>query len=91
MEEFYREDKDAVWDQKKGRIKIKKVDVGGGGGLFQLFAQPSMILWYDKDIPASSEKASLEALSEDAVEVMALDGLSRDDIREMLLALLSDD
>jgi hypothetical protein len=87
LEEFYREDKDIVWNQKKG-IKRKKADMGGSGGMFQLYAQPSLILWYDKDPP--SESSSLEKLSEDAVEIMTLDGLGRDDIREMLLALLPD-
>jgi hypothetical protein len=88
LEEFLKEDKDTVWNKKKG-IKIKSVDMGGGGGMFQLFAQPSLILWYDKD-PPSPEHSSVEQLSFESVEMMTLDGLGRDDIREMLLALLPD-
>jgi hypothetical protein len=87
LEEFLREDKDIVWRKKRG-IKIKKVDMGGGGGMFQLFSQPSVILWFDQDPP--TETLSVEKLSDESVEVMTLDGLGRDDIREMLLALLPD-
>lgn len=87
LKEFIEEDKELVWKQKKG-IKRKEVDMGGGDGMFQFYSQPSLVLWYDKDPP--SETDSLEKLSEAAVEIMTLDGLGRDDIREMLLALLPD-
>jgi hypothetical protein len=92
LEEFFREDKDIVWKKKKG-IKIKAMDYkkgGSGGGIFQLFSQqPSLILWYDND-PPSPETSSVEKLVDESVEMMTLDGLGRDDIREMLLALLPD-
>lgn len=88
LQEFINEDRELVWKQKKG-IQRKEIDVGGGGGgMFQFYAQPSLVLWYDKDPP--SETGSLEKLSKAAVEITTLDGLGRDDIREMLLALLPD-
>ncbi|KAG7354286.1 hypothetical protein IV203_003642 [Nitzschia inconspicua] len=88
LNDFFREDGDIVQNQKKG-VKRKNLDMGGGARMFQqLFMQPSLVLWYDRDPP--SESASLEKLSADAVEITTLDGLSRDDIREMLLALLPD-
>ena len=90
VEEVLREDREKITDQKKGWM-VKKVESGGGGGgLFQMYAEPSVILWYSSPPPATVESSSLQQLSDTAEEVTTLDGFSRDDIREMLLALLPD-
>jgi hypothetical protein len=89
VEEFIREDKEQIMRQKKS-MKIKKSEGGGGrGGLFQMYAEPSIILFFNK-LPTNIESLSVQMLSDDAEEIMTLDGFSRDDIREMLLALLDD-
>ena len=89
VEEVLREDREKITDQKKGWM-VKKVEGSGGGGLFQMYAEPSVILWYSSPPPATVESSSLQQLSDTAEEVTTLDGFSRDDIREMLLALLPD-
>ena len=53
---------------------------------------PSIILWFEQNISddellVSIEK-NLDFLTEKANEVMSLDGLGRDDLREMLFDLL---
>jgi hypothetical protein len=72
--------------QKEG-LHMKKIE---GGGMFQFQPRPSVILWYDDDLPGGTDGRSLESLTATAVEVFTLDGLSRDDIREMLEVLLPD-
>ena len=90
VEEVLREDQEIISSRKKGLMIKKSVNGGGGGGLFQMYAEPSLILWYSTPPSASMESSSLQQLSDDAEEVTTLDGFSRDDIREMLLALLPD-
>jgi hypothetical protein len=89
VEEFLKEDSEKILNQKAG-LHIKNVD--GGGGMFQFQARPSAILWYDNNdnLQDGVNSRSLESLFTNAVEVFTLDGLSRDDIREMFEALLPD-
>ena len=53
-------------------------------------------MWYEKNIPSLCDKddemmlSSLDDLTALADEVTILNGLGRDDIREMLMALLPD-
>ncbi len=77
VRDFLNEDHDNVVKQKRG---LQVVQSGGGGGGF-FPAEPSSILWFD-GVPSGQDDVPAEA--------MTLDGLSRDDIREMLLALLPD-
>ena len=80
VQELLNEDYDKITEQKKG-LQVRRVQ---GGGMFH--AEPSSILWFD-EVPTGREDVGVEVL---ASEVMVLDGFKRDDIREMLLALLPD-
>jgi hypothetical protein len=78
VQNLLNDDYDKIMEQKKG-LQVKRVQ---GGGMFH----PSSILWFD-EVPTEGDDGFLEAL---ASEVMILDGLKRDDIREMLQAFLPD-
>ncbi|KAL3908913.1 MAG: hypothetical protein SGILL_008298, partial [Bacillariaceae sp.] len=92
VEEFLREDVDTVLEQKQG-LQVKRME-NNNRDMFQSMyhasqSEPCKILWYksENDVPANLEQASLQTT---ASESMTLEGLSRDDLREMLLALLPD-
>lgn len=80
VDELLNEDYDNIMKQKRG-LQVRKLQ---GGSMFQ--KEPSTILWFDKALDPR-ESSALETL---ASEVMVLDGLSRDDLRDMLLSLLPD-
>ena len=77
------EDWDSMYEEKGQRLILKKGSIGGGMMMFQL--SPSMIFWLD-EIPPNG--ADLELIESKAVESIVLDGWKRDDMRDMLLALL---
>ena len=74
------EDYKKILEQKTG-LQIRKLQ---GAGMFH--AEPSRIMLFD-ETPAPGE---LFAMKSRASEVIILDGLSRDDVRDILLALLPD-
>jgi len=83
VDELLREDGEKIKKTKTG-LRIKEIE---SSGMFQFQAQPSVVLWFDT---MPSEAEDLESLTSNAVDMMLLQDLSRDDIREMLLALLPD-
>jgi len=96
--EFLNEDMDKIREEKIG-LHIKNVDDGVSNELMMMMMmnqpEPSFILWFEKSLSgdellSSDETSSVNVLRDQADEVMTLDGLGRDDFREMLLALLPD-
>ncbi|MGK3745962.1 MAG: hypothetical protein ACI8RD_014339 [Bacillariaceae sp.] len=101
VEELLNEDKDVILEQKTG-LHIKKVNIGGGNDMMMqmmmMQPEPSIILWFEKSpydeddgqllSSSASDDTFLDSLTGQADEVMILDGLGRDDIREMLMDLL---
>jgi hypothetical protein len=80
------EDLERIHDEKgSDRVLIKRTS-GGGGGMFRM--PPAAIFWFEETPPSTSDMFELE---EKAVETIFLDqGWKRDDMRDMLLALLPD-
>jgi hypothetical protein len=75
-------------------IQMAMMMGGGRGGGFGV-VEPSSILWIDENPTTTAvatandiQKMSVDELKDRAVEITSLQGMSRDDIREMLLALL---
>ena len=104
VEELLIEDKDKILEQKTG-LHIKKVNISGGNDMMMqmmmMQPEPSVILWFEKSpydddgdgqllSSSASDDTFLDSLTGQADEVMILDGLGRDDIREMLMDLLPD-
>ena len=104
VEELLNEDKDKILEQKTG-LHIKKVNISGGNDMMMqmmmMQPEPSVILWFEKSpydddgdgqllSSSASDDTFLDSLTGQADEVMILDGLGRDDIREMLMDLLPD-
>lgn len=90
LESFLKED----WEEVVKTVtpkRLSKIQVEGGGASFSspysLFSRlkPSQILFFDANIVASNDEASLAKLASDAYD---LDVLKRDDIKDMLLTLL---
>jgi hypothetical protein len=81
VDELLNEDYDKLLEQRKG-LQVRKAQ---GGGMFR--TEPSAIFWFDEPPEVGENVATLKTL---ASEVMILDGLNRDDLRDMLLALLPD-
>eukprot|EP00537_Pseudo-nitzschia_pungens_P001312 CAMPEP_0172372924 /NCGR_PEP_ID=MMETSP1060-20121228/49782_1 /TAXON_ID=37318 /ORGANISM="Pseudo-nitzschia pungens, Strain cf. cingulata" /LENGTH=223 /DNA_ID=CAMNT_0013099093 /DNA_START=98 /DNA_END=769 /DNA_ORIENTATION=+ len=100
VQEVLRDDKDQILEQKgSSRLQVHDLSammnedamMAGMMGLFHQRQQPSAIFWFDRSL-GSDMQASLEQLYTLADEVTILSGrgLGRDDIRDMLLALLPD-
>jgi hypothetical protein len=70
-------------EAQKGKNRLRVVSIGGGG-YYQ--PSPSGILWFD-ELPPSGD---ISELQRKAKETIVLDGWKRDDVRDMLLALLPD-
>lgn len=92
LQEFLEEDKDLVLNQKgRNRLMLHEVPVDPMMGMFmgQTMSEPSAIFWFDEKQTGSLD---LDDLASKASEITVLvdRGLGRDDIREMLLALLPD-
>jgi hypothetical protein len=93
-QEILQDAEQVVMKQKQG-LQIQRADNPSAAAtasamamLMQQFRpEPSYIFWFDKDPPPTG---SMNTLREEAVEIMSIDGLARDDVREMLLALLPD-
>ena len=86
IDSFLEEDLEKIQKQK-GKNRLKVVQVGGGGGM--MFQQPSVILWFDESLP-SNQDSDIYELQRKSKESIMLDGWKRDDVRDMLLALLPD-
>jgi hypothetical protein len=71
--------------EKKGEQRLVVKKTSGGGNMYQ--PNPSIIFWFDEIPSADLDVYELESKS---VESMVLDGWKRDDVRDMLLALLPD-
>ena len=91
IDRFVEEDVEKVLEQK-GNDRFRVITFqGGGGGMFGR-PQPSAILWLD-DLPPSNfgeDGQSIYDLQNLAKETIILDGWKRDEVREMLLAILPD-
>ena len=81
---FLEEDLENVHSQK-GKSRLQLLELSGGGSLFH--RQPSGIFFFD-DIPSSLQ--DFRKLQQEAKEIIIVDGWKRDDIRDMILALLPD-
>jgi len=98
VSELIREDLDKIHEQKgSGRFHIRDSvdDRSMGMGMMGLmFRQtPSVIFWFEKSIGIDDLTTDMEQLEKEADEATVISGrgLGRDDIRDMLLALLPDD
>ena len=80
IDTLIKEDWEDIVAKKGNRISVKTVP---GGGMF--YSSPSILFWFDQ-IPSSA--LDVEELQELAKETIFLDGWKRDDMRDMLLALL---
>ena len=49
---------------------------------------PELVLWYDGPLPTKLK--NVQAYRDAATEVIELDGYKKDDIRDMLTAMLAD-
>mmetsp|Transcript_59871 Transcript_59871/g.66984 ORF Transcript_59871/g.66984 Transcript_59871/m.66984 type:complete len:203 (-) Transcript_59871:129-737(-) len=96
--EFLNEDMDKIREEKIG-LHIKNVDNSVSNELMMMMMmnqpEPSSILWFEKSLSddellSSDDTSYVNILTDQADEVMTLDGMGRDDFREMLLALLPD-
>ena len=81
---FLEEDLETVHSQK-GKSRLQLLELNGGGSLFH--RQPSGIFFFD-DMPSSLQ--DFRKLQQEAKEIIIIDGWKRDDIRDMILALLPD-
>jgi hypothetical protein len=70
-------------EAQKGKDRLRVVSIRGGS-YYQ--PSPSWILWFD-ELPLSEDISELQSK---AKETIILDGWKRDDVRDMLLALLPD-
>lgn len=98
VKELLKEDKDKIYERKTGLHIVEKRDDNRNDLMMMMMMNvqpdpdPSIILWFEQNISddellVSIEK-NLDFLTEKANEVMSLDGLGRDDLREMLFDLL---
>jgi len=96
VRELVRDDTDGILEQK-GSTRFHVQDFGsahaemGMMGMMGMYQQePSAILWFDT--PMNLEDISTDALAKQSDEITILGGrgLGRDDIRDMLIALLPD-
>jgi hypothetical protein len=80
------EDLERIHNEKgSDRFLVKRIS--GGGGMYRM--PPAAIFWFDEAPPSTS--SDVFELEEKAVETIFLDqGWKRDDMRDMLLALLPD-
>jgi hypothetical protein len=81
VDTLLKEDLDSIWE-KKGSARLVIKDVSSR-------PEPSAIFWFD-EIPASWGNMDVDELQQKAAEIIVLDGWKRDDVRDMLLALLPD-
>ena len=91
IDSFVDEDLEKIAEQKgEERFRVIKFP-GGGRGMFN-HPQPSAILWFDEKPPKNEDSAgtSIFELQNLAKETIILDGWKRDEVREMLLAILPD-
>jgi hypothetical protein len=92
VKELVRDDVDAIREQKgAARFHVQDLavdmDMMGMMGFFQ--PEPSAILWFDT--PASDDDTTDDLMSKaDEITVLSGRGLGRDDVRDMLLAMLPD-
>jgi hypothetical protein len=99
VRELVRDDTDGILEQK-GSTRFHVQDfgsanadnMGGMMGMMGMFQQePSAILWFDTPINLDDVVSTDELATEaDEITVLSGRGLGRDDIRDMLLALLPD-
>jgi hypothetical protein len=82
IDTLLQEDWENIYEKKGKRLIMKKIS---GGNMFQ--PEPSIIFWFD-EVPSSS--MSIDELQVTATETIVMDGWKRDDLRDMLLALLPD-
>lgn len=92
VQEFVREDKDQVLDQKgDSRFHVQDYTVDrnmmGMMGMFQ--QEPSAIFWFDQKVDINGDLQEI-VQSADEITVLTGRGLGRDDMRDMLLTLLPD-
>jgi hypothetical protein len=85
IDTLLREDLDNILAQK-GTDRLRVLNAGRGANMYHQ-PQPSAIMWFDELPPAG---ADINKLRENAKETIILDGWKRDDVRDMLLALLPD-
>jgi hypothetical protein len=96
VRELVRDDTDKILEQK-GSTRFHVQDFGsahaemGMMGMMGMFQQePSAILWFDTPIHLEDVSTDELATQADEITVLGGRGLGRDDIRDMLLALLPD-
>jgi hypothetical protein len=96
LSQFLSEDWDSVVSNKGGTSRLRRVEqyptlghTGGGSRSQSFFSssyQPSTILFFNDK--AEAKEKDVDLLTTKAVETVSLDGMKRDDIKNMLLALL---
>jgi hypothetical protein len=102
IDSFLEQDlKSIIWT-KKGKDRVVVTTMPGGGqrggmsnmmmgmGMGNMYGPPSAILWFDDLPPTNDMGISISELQQRAKEIIILEGWKRDDIRDMLLALLPD-
>lgn len=80
---------DEDWDEVrkvKGSSRLHRIKAETGQHNF-FYSRPSQLLFFDKPI-SSNEQSDITGLSREAVETVNLDGMKREDMKDMLLTLL---
>lgn len=101
VQELLNEDLDKIFERKRGlHIVVNKDDSKNDLMMMMMMnvqpdPDPSIICWFEQNISddellvsIENNPSSLDLLIDQADEVVALDGLGRDDLREMLFDLL---
>jgi hypothetical protein len=93
LSQFLTDDWDSVVSNKGGASRLRRVEqyptLGGSSRSQSFFSstyQPSTILFFNDK--AEAKEKDVDLLTSKAVETVSLDGMKRDDIKNMLLALL---
>jgi hypothetical protein len=93
LSQFLTDDWDSVVSNKGGASRLRRVEqyptLGGSARSQSFFSstyQPSTILFFNDK--AEAKEKDVDLLTSKAVETVSLDGMKRDDIKNMLLALL---